>query len=647
MSFQIRHVVVYGRGERVRKVTFELGQLNIITGSSRRGKSAILTIIDYCLGSGGYPVKAGVTRDNSRGFGLMIVSGDRTMYIARPAPERLHKTADRMYVSVVSDPESIPAFDELEFNTNVDTAKQIIGDLCGIDRSLRLPMPGTTGPLSPSIRHALFFVMQEQNEIANQDVLFHTQGDEHRPNAIRAVIPYFLGAVDTEYATLTIRLRTLKRELVALRRTLDERAAALGATGQARALLAEAAAVGLLDDLPPQGLNEGEAFGLLRSLSLVDVRSVGQPEAQGDQITALNQQRAQLRERLAGLNIQLTRLRRAANENSDFAVEAGEQRARLASLGFFGNGDGPPRACPVCGNDAPGAESAWVDMHRELVRLDGEIVAIRTDTPKIDQMAALLAEEIQEVTQLLRANKAEIDELAAGVQAIARLRDAEARTALVQGRIGFYLEMLDRRGQQPPIQDRTAEIEAEIAEIEARLEENGNPDLLTSFLARVSQNLWEKAQRLEIEHSAWPIRLDLRRLTVVADTRNGAVPLHEMGSGENYVGYHVATFLALHEWFATEDRPVPRILIMDQPSQVWFPSDYAGDGSHVLPDDDREALVRTYQVVRETIARPEVDLQVIVMEHADLEEQWFSDAVRYRWRADGEALIPADWIEEN
>jgi hypothetical protein len=58
--------------------------------------------------------------------------------------------------------------------------------------------------------------------------------------------------VDTEYATLTIRLRTLKRELVALRRALDERAAALGATGQARALLAEAAAVGLLDELPPR-----------------------------------------------------------------------------------------------------------------------------------------------------------------------------------------------------------------------------------------------------------------------------------------------------------------------------------------------------------------------------------------------------------
>jgi len=647
VSFQIRHVVVYGREDRVRKVSFELGQLNIITGSSRRGKSAIVTIIDYCLGSSGYPVKAGVARDSSVGFGLMVVIGERALFIARPAPERLHKTADRMHVSVVSGPEVIPGFDELEFNTNVDTARRIIGDLCGIDRSLRLPMPGSAGPIPPSIRHALFFVIQEQNEIANQDVLFHTQGEEHRPNAIRAVIPYFLGAVNTEYAALTIRLRALKRELIALRRELEERSTVLGATGQARALLAEAAAVGLLDELPSQDLDEAQAVEVLRSLQLIDVRSVPQSNVQGDRLTELHQEREQLRARLAGLNVQLTRLRRAASENSDFASEVSEQRARLASLRLFGEGDGPPPGCPVCGNDAPGSEGSWADMRRELMRIDGEIVAIRTDTPKIDQMVALLGEEIQEVTGLLRANKAEIDELEAGSQALARLREAESRAALVQGRIGFYLEMIDRREQQPPIEDRTAEIQNEIADIEARLEENGNDDLLASFLARINQNLWAKAQRLQLEHSSSPIRLDLRRLTVVADTSNGAVPLYDMGSGENYVGYHVATFLTLHEWFAMERRPVPRVLILDQPSQVWFPADYAGDGSHVLPDDDREALVRIYQAILETIARPEVDLQVIVMEHADLEERWFSNAVRYRWRADGEALIPADWIAEN
>ena len=68
MSFQIRHLVVYGREERQRILSFELGKLNIVTGSSRRGKTAILTIIDYCLGSGDYPVKAGVTRRYSVGL---------------------------------------------------------------------------------------------------------------------------------------------------------------------------------------------------------------------------------------------------------------------------------------------------------------------------------------------------------------------------------------------------------------------------------------------------------------------------------------------------------------------------------------------------------------------------------------------------
>jgi Protein of unknown function (DUF3732) len=127
---------------------------------------------------------------------------------------------------------------------------------------------------------------------------------------------------------------------------------------------------------------------------------------------------------------------------------------------------------------------------------------------------------------------------------------------------------------------------------------------------------------------------------VVADTRNGAVRLDEMGSGENWLGYHPATFLALHEWFAQEARPVPHTLIMDQPSQVWFPADDTGDGQHVLRDDDRDALIRAYTVITETITRLTSDFQAIVMEHADLEEPVFREAVRYRWRDDGEALIP-------
>jgi hypothetical protein len=626
-------------------LTFKLGKLNVITGSSRRGKTAILTIIDYCLGSGDYPVKAGITRRHSVGFGLVIVSGERTLFVARPAPEAGRATSDRMHVSVPANPDAVPTFAEIDFNTNVSTAKNILEDLCGINSTLRLPMPGSAEPMAPTIRHSLFFVMQQQNEIANPDILFHTQAEEYRPNSIRAVIPYFLGAIDTEYATLAVRLRTLKRELAALKRTLADRAAALGATGQARALLAEAAAVGLLPELPPQALSEGDAISTLRQIALVEVSSVQDPGAYGDQLTIANARRAELRQRLNGLNLQLTRLRRAASENGEFVSEASEQRARLATLGFFGDHGAGADSCPFCGSEPTDIGGPWGDLRQELDRLNTEIIAVRTDTPRIAQMAAELTAETSNITQELRSNRAEIDELEAGARAIGRLRDAQARTALVQGRIGFYLEMLDRRSHEPPIEDRTAELEEEIEATEARLSANGNLDLLTTYLSLINQSLSNIARRLNLEHSDSPIRLDLRRLTVVADTRSGTVPLSEMGSGENWLGYHLATFLALHEWFVTENRPVPRVLIMDQPSQVWFPADYSGDGKHTLRDDDRDALLRVYDVILETVEALTPNFQVIVMEHADLEEPRFSGSVQYRWRAPGEALIPVAWID--
>jgi hypothetical protein len=48
--------------------------------------------------------------------------------------------------------------------------------------------------------------------------------------------------------------------------------------------------------------------------------------------------------------------------------------------------------------------------------------------------------------------------------------------------------------------------------------------------------------------------------------------LWEIGSGSNWVSYHVAVTLGLQEYFLRlKDCPVPNFLIYDQPSQVYFP----------------------------------------------------------------------------
>lgn len=47
---QIQELVLYGRNGKVRHLPFSLGTVNIITGKSKSGKSAVGDIIDYCMG---------------------------------------------------------------------------------------------------------------------------------------------------------------------------------------------------------------------------------------------------------------------------------------------------------------------------------------------------------------------------------------------------------------------------------------------------------------------------------------------------------------------------------------------------------------------------------------------------------------------
>jgi len=39
-------------------------------------------------------------------------------------------------------------------------------------------------------------------------------------------------------------------------------------------------------------------------------------------------------------------------------------------------------------------------------------------------------------------------------------------------------------------------------------------------------------------------------------------------------------------------------------------------------------------------------LQVIALDHADFEDDWFANSVVQRWRG-GDALIPSHWFDEN
>jgi hypothetical protein len=193
------------------------------------------------------------------------------------------------------------------------------------------------------------------------------------------------------------------------------------------------------------------------------------------------------------------------------------------------------------------------------------------------------------------------------------------------------------------LEEQAERLRSQCAALEEELSDERVRERLESIISILGQKMTAWARNLDLEHSKFPLRLDLNKLTIVADTVDGPVPMDRMGSGENWVGYHLIGHLALHEWFTQRGRPVPRFLFLDQPSQVYFPAEKDVEGSMTLiSENDRMAVSRMFKFVFDVVATLSPGFQVIVTEHADLTESWYQDAVVERWRK-GAKLVPAEW----
>lgn len=69
---KISSIHVYSHDGQRRDVNFEVDGLNIITGRSSTGKSALSDIIEYCMGQSNFNVSDGVIQDKVSWFAVII-----------------------------------------------------------------------------------------------------------------------------------------------------------------------------------------------------------------------------------------------------------------------------------------------------------------------------------------------------------------------------------------------------------------------------------------------------------------------------------------------------------------------------------------------------------------------------------------------
>ncbi|MGW3282491.1 DUF3732 domain-containing protein [Nocardia rhamnosiphila] len=643
---QLEMLILYNADGDFRQLRFRPGRLNIISGESGTGKSSLIGIFRFLLGSDSPHVPLGPIQDTVAWYGLLAHVGDTRFFVGRPAPAH-GVTTSQVMLSIGAT--EIPEYSTLQANTNTTELVDYLGGIIGIDENLHVPAAGQTRrALEANFRHALYYNFQGQGEIANPDLLFHHQNRDYQKQAIRDTFPYFLGAQSPDELRKREVLAELRREIRRqTTRLTDARTTRELGVGRAAGIIADAKACGLLPtDSAPS--NAREAFDLLAVVLNGDRPIVNTDAIDSDAETeSLIARRAELRGRLRDINDKLRGLDEFARVGDEYNAELNEHRVRLASVGLIPNKTDAEASCPVC--QSPLTDPATHDaITRSLSRVSHRIELAQRDQPRITAARA-------ELTQVRAQTRTELADVDTALEELARTDDIRAaaqqtwdRQSFVRGRIAQYLDVTTLESD-----DTVAALERTVEGLEekaARLTEELDPEALrsavNSLLNIVGRRMTALAQALPLEHSEHGVRIDPYRLTVVADTLQGPAYMDAgaIGSGMSWVGYHLTAYLALQHYYIEANRPVPRFVVLDQPSQAFFPRDRENGGDLAeLTDTDRDNTRKLYKMMFDVVTELDGQLQIIAFDHADFADEWFQGSIIETWR-DGTALIPRRWL---
>ncbi|QDP95158.1 DUF3732 domain-containing protein [Microlunatus elymi] len=638
---------VYGKKGQRRDVKFQTNALNILTGKSKTGKTAILDIAEYCLGRDTVTISQGTISDIASWYYVLVQFSDERVLICRPNPETA--TTNRAMVRTGGLDLTAPDFAELEVNADTDVVRDTLSGRLGIEAfTVEADASSLRSSFDVSVRQALFFCFQTQGEIASRDILFHRQVKDEIRGTIRETLPYFLGAATPEQAAIRRQLVTARR---ALQRTLNAMRSMEQDLEQQDARITHIIeSATSLDVLPGDAVLARE--GVLSLLEEIMAYSTASDLGGGDETSLrrrlLTEERNSLRSRVREIDDQIELLERLGKEQSDELGEAGYQVQRLRALDLLVPAgdltDGDVSVCPLCDQSLSHRDETIDELRAVLERLELRLQSSTGAAARRDASIERLRGRRAPLIEAIQENLIELDALAQQEGAIADGRERAERIAFLQGRVSQELERgVDVAGDLAELRAAERQQRGRLARLE-ELADRDNPDaLLRSAVDAISDLMTDYARFLQLEGSEHYVRLDPVQLTVAIQRPGGRIPLARMGSAENWVGYHLAAHLALHHWFATNDRPVPRFLMFDQPTQAFFPEEIvdAADDENA----DWEAVRRQFTLMRDVVAALDGSLQVIVCDHANLADGWFQDAVIDNWR-NGVALIPSGWLEE-
>lgn len=657
MNIRIKSILVWPKNKEkgIRRIDFNLDKVNIITGGSEKGKSALIAIIDYCFGSSKCRIPTGKIRIYSEWFGVLFTLDDGTeLLLARKEPGD-EISSGSMYMKIGT---RILIPTSIESNYNVNEVKARLNSIAGLsDLNLSGDQEKIGFDSRPSFRDLTSFLFQPQYIIANQSTLFYRADSMAHREKLKNIFPYIYQAVDNRHLQLKDELKDIDRKLVLLERELERKNRYMEKwLGQLRGYYIKAKEFGLLKSHPyPDDTWKNKDFvDLLREISLevtnniipsVDINNITETSRR---ISDLTSKEIEIAYRIHELQHRQELIKRIVDSNTDYRNNLLNQDGRLRLVSWIQdllnkNED----KCPFCGKKSTEAKRYIT----QLINTKNEVV---DKGLRLRDNFAILNGEYKKVTQEIDTQTKELNNVRKELEALKNTNQQEGKVlntlnAIYQfaGKIDAEIGNYDSLNEDKELINQIINLKKRKAEIEKEINDEIIKGKIERAKRKIADSLKFYAEIFKAENSNEIIEFNEKDLTLNFISQTGRRDaLYEIGSGHNFMAYHISTLLSLHEFFiAQKKHPVPSFIIFDQPTQVYFPE---SSDAEIVEGDDIDRVKRIFKVMQKAIERTKGSLQIIVLEHVG-KSAWegLTDVVQIRrWRNEesDNALIPEDWM---
>lgn len=634
---QISKIVLYKDNDHCRIVPFNKGKVNIIVGDSKTGKSALIDIVDYCLGSGSCHIASGVIRDNVNWFAVVVDFGQDTYLLARQNPDvKQVSSVSEMYLGKVQD-DFLPAFDDIYPNTNIEAVRQFLAAKIGLQENVQIVDDGgTREPLPVTFLHCRQYCYQPQSLIAINERLFYHTMDTFQFQALKDAFPYLVGAVQDDVLVIEQQIKALSKEQRSLKRSKREREEmASEQSNLVYSLLEEAKTFGLVSFSSIETFSD--PIGLMQEIlkwTPTDVKTVQTTNIENE-IQKLVSQRSILNEHLGEIQERLSMATRYQNESVLYQSELKLQHQRLKSIELLP--DEEVCTCPLCNQRVSEQTPKIQEILSSFHKIADALEETQQQTERTQKYVAGLIREESEIKEQIVQTEASIHALYRQNEQARIQRDLNVQRGKVIGRISLFLEKLHVT-EHDDLDEEIERLEKEIGRLKAKISKSTKEESLAAKTAVINSYMnqdWKRSLDLEDEDAI--VYFDSKRMQIYSISREEEkyVPLDQMGSGANWLGMHLLIHFALHKFFVKNNRPIPHFLMLDQPSQIYFPS----DGGECR---DVDAVKRMFKFIIDRTNEMNGDFQLILTEHANFQDPEFQQYVVESWY-NGEKLIPEEW----